>query len=182
MPFEPSTQVKFGIVATIVALLLDQATKALALANATILYEGINVFPGLNLVLHHNPGVSFGMLGAVPWWVLTLVTLAICGVMVVLLWKSEGSLEALGYGLIIGGAIGNIVDRIRIGAVTDFLDFYYGDLHWPAFNLADTAIFCGAAAMIFSSFIETRDQAAQRKRESIRTQRVAGTKDSGVSR
>lgn len=165
IPFWPSAQIKLGIAAALVALLFDQVTKSLALANATTLYEGIDVFPGFNLVLHHNPGVSFGMFGAVPWWVLTLVTLAICGVIVFLLWKSESRLEAFGYGLIIGGAIGNIVDRIRIGAVTDFLDFYYGDLHWPAFNLADTAIFCGAAAMIFSSFFETRDRAGKSERE-----------------
>ena len=56
--------------------------------------------------------------------------------------------EAVAYGMIIGGALGNVIDRIRLGSVTDFLDFYVRDLHWPAFNLADTAIFCGVALLL----------------------------------
>ncbi len=138
------------------ALAVDQVTKTLALMNSATLGAGIKIFPGFDLVLIHNPGISFGMLGDVPWWTITLVGLVICAVLAVLLWQTESRFEAIGYGLIIGGALGNIVDRIRQGSVTDFLDFYYRDAHWPAFNLADAAIFCGAAAMILSNMAEAR--------------------------
>jgi signal peptidase II len=153
-----SSPLALGSLMALGSLALDQATKSLALANAAFLGTGVNVFPGLNLVLVSNSGISFGMLGTVPWWALTSLGLAICGVLAVLLWRTDDRLEATGYGLIIGGALGNVIDRLRLGAVTDFLDFYYGDWHWPAFNLADTAVFSGAAAMILSSVAQSRAQ------------------------
>jgi signal peptidase II len=138
------------------SLAIDQATKALVIANAAFVGSGIDVFAGFNLVLVRNPGISFGMLGNVPWWALTAIGLVICGVLAALLWKTDYCLEATGYGLIMGGALGNIIDRLRFGAVTDFLDFYYGDLHWPAFNLADTAVVSGAAVLVLSSVAQSR--------------------------
>src|SRR3546814_10450935 len=79
----------------------------------------------LNLVLVRNHGVSFGMLsGVVPWWALILLSLAIVAALAVWLWRSQGRAVSMALGLIIGGALGNVVDRVRFQAVTDFLDFH----------------------------------------------------------
>ncbi|CAM4045747.1 signal peptidase II [Palleronia rufa] len=128
---------------------LDQATKALAIANADLLSGGLAVFPGFNLVLHRNSGVSFGMFGDLPPLALVGLALAIVAWVAVLAFRSGRRSDAAGYGLIMGGALGNVADRLRLGGVTDFLDFYIGTTHWPAFNLADTAIFCGAVILLF---------------------------------
>jgi len=120
----------------------------LVVVNASKLGSGIAIFPGLNFVYHRNSGVTFGMLNGVPWWSLVVFALVVCLWLMVMLVRSSSRIEALAYGLIIGGALGNVLDRIRVGAVTDFLDVFVGDLHWPTFNLADTAIFLGIAVLI----------------------------------
>ena len=133
----------------VAAFVTDQATKALASANAEALAGGLGVFPGFNLVLHRNSGVSFGMLSDVSPFILVALALVIAAWLAVLAIRTERSSDAVGYGLILGGALGNIADRVRFGGVTDFLDFYIGETHWPAFNLADTAIFCGVVVLLF---------------------------------
>lgn len=125
-------------------MVADQSTKAIIAMYADRLLDGLPVFTGFNVTFLRNDGVTFGLFGGVPWWALTLVAFAVCGVLAVLLWRTTRRLEAVAYGMIIGGAFGNIVDRLRFGAVTDFLDFYVGSTHWPAFNIADVAIFLGA--------------------------------------
>ena len=144
--------------AAVVAFALDQATKALAIANADTLSSGLNVVSGFNLVLLRNTGVSFGMLGDVPPFALVALALVIVAWLAVLAFRAERSSDALGYGLIVGGALGNVVDRLRLGGVTDFLDFYIGETHWPAFNLADTAIFCGVVVLILWPYLRSRRQ------------------------
>ena len=136
------------------AFALDQGTKALALANGGSLRGGVAIAPGFNLVLVRNSGVSFGMLGDVPWWALALLTLGICGLLTALMVRALLRSEAIAFGLIIGGGLGNVTDRFRLGGVTDFLDFYVGRTHWPAFNLADTAIFCGVAILLLSPLLD----------------------------
>tara|TARA_R100001129_G_scaffold169519_1_gene138381 strand:- start:3188 stop:3682 length:495 start_codon:yes stop_codon:yes gene_type:complete len=139
-----------GLSAGGIALGFDQTTKAVATANAETLTGGVSVFPGFNLVFLRNDGVSFGMLsGSVPG-LLVVLALAICCWLMAILLQTRNRIEAAGCGLIIGGALGNVLDRLRQGAVTDFLDFYAGAWHWPAFNLADTFIFCGVAALCTS--------------------------------
>ncbi len=133
------------------ALAVDQVTKWLAIENAEWLSNGVAIFPGFNLVFLRNYGISFGFLGGTPWWVLVLLTAAIVFALVIWLLRTSNTYEAAGLGLIIGGALGNISDRIRHGAVTDFLDFYAGTMHWPAFNMADTFIFCGAILLLWSN-------------------------------
>ena len=140
-----------GITVAGVAIAADQVTKWLAIENAEWLSNGVAIFPGFNLVFLRNYGVSFGMFQGTPWWVLVLLTAAIVAVLVVWLLRSISISESAALGLIIGGAVGNISDRVRLGAVTDFLDFYIGSTHWPAFNLADTFIVCGAILMLWSS-------------------------------
>ncbi|MCQ0090302.1 signal peptidase II [Roseovarius sp. M141] len=137
-----------GFYASIAALAADQASKAFVLANADTLAAGIPVFPGFNLIFHRNYGVTFGFFQSVPWWVLALVAAAIVLFLAVCLIRATRISEAVAYGMVIGGALGNIVDRLRFGGVTDFLDFYLGTAHWPAFNLADVFVVCGVGILL----------------------------------
>ena len=145
-----------GLTGAIVAIIADQATKAAVVANASVLSDGIAVFPGFNLVFGRNDGVTFGMFGGAPWWALAVLALGICVWLTIMLYRSESRIEALAYGFVIGGALGNVIDRIRHGAVTDFLDFYAGQLHWPAFNLADVFVVCGVGLLLSAPLFERR--------------------------
>lgn len=142
------------IALSIGVFVLDQATKRLADAVFSESMRAIAVAPFFNLVLSHNRGISFGLLRsehAYAPYVLVFVALTIVVGLAVWLWRSNRTIERLGLSAILGGAISNVVDRLEDGAVTDFLDFYVGAYHWPAFNLADTAIFCGVVALLFES-------------------------------
>lgn len=108
-----------------------------------------------NLVSVRNPGAAFSMFAQAGGWQRYFLSGLALVVSVVLMWMLMSPMrrrEALGYALILGGAIGNAIDRIVYGEVTDFLDFHASEWHWPAFNGADIAIFLGAACMILSSF------------------------------
>lgn len=117
-----------------------------------------SVLPFFNLVLVYNPGVSFSMFaehGALNEnmpLVLSGIAALIAVGFAIWLTKTPSKLAAIGSGLIIGGAVGNILDRLRFGAVIDFLDFHIGDLHWPAFNVADCGIVIGVALILVSQF------------------------------
>jgi signal peptidase II len=133
----------------LVILVLDQATKILALSRLS-LGVPVSVVDGLvALTLVMNPGLAFGFLGAVPpgWrWVVALLSLAaLCALalLAVRLLPVGGWPAALALGLIFGGAVGNLIDRWRFGAVVDFIDVYWRVYHWPAFNVADSAISVG---------------------------------------
>ncbi|WP_442915865.1 signal peptidase II [Loktanella sp. M215] len=136
-----------GLMALCTALVTDQVSKTIVAMNADRLSDSLPVLPGFNLTFLRNDGVTFGLFGNMPWWALSLIAFAVCGVLAVMLWRTTRYLEAVAYGLIIGGALGNIVDRLRFGGVTDFLDFYVGNTHWPAFNIADVAIVTGVAVL-----------------------------------
>ena len=132
--------------------LLDQGSKALV-ARTLALGETRRVLPGFfNLVHVRNPGAAFGLLSNFdsPWVTAFLVAFSVAALALVLslLWRGPARLAGLGLGLIFGGAVGNLFDRLRAGSVVDFLDFHLGGYHWPAFNLADSAIVLGAAALI----------------------------------
>ena len=142
--------------ALVVAFAADQASKALVVAEAARLAGGVPVLPGFNLVFGRNSGVTFGLFREVPWWGLALVAAAICAWLLRIMVSAPTRSEAVAAGLIVGGALGNVVDRIRFGAVTDFLDFYAGDWHWPAFNLADVAVVCGAALLVLRPLVGSR--------------------------
>lgn len=135
------------------AIGFDQATKAVALAALTPA-NPVAVLPGFALTLGFNEGASFGMLSGVmagrPFAMAALAG-AITLVIGMLAWRSRHPVEAAGLALIIGGSLGNIIDRLRQGAVTDFIDVYWRDWHWPAFNLADVAITIGAALIVVSA-------------------------------
>ena len=140
-----------GICTAVAALAADQASKAFVLANAEALATGVAVFPGFNLIFHRNYGVTFGFFQNVPWWLLALVATTIVLFLAVSLIRATRAAEAVAYGMVIGGALGNVVDRFRFGGVTDFLDFYLGTAHWPAFNLADVLVVCGVGILLIFS-------------------------------
>lgn len=137
----------------VLAFAVDQTTKSAALAQL-VQAVPVPVFPGFNLTLGFNEGASFGMLsGAMAGkpWAMVVLTGAITLGLAVLALRARNPWEAAGFALVVGGSLGNIVDRLRQGAVTDFLDFYWRDWHWPAFNMADTAIFIGAGLVLISA-------------------------------
>lgn len=132
-------------------LVLDQGTKWLVLGALLDPPRIIEVTGFFNLVLVFNTGISFGLLrGEEAWapWVLGALALAVVAGLLVWLRRQPEPPFALAVGLIAGGALGNVVDRVRFGAVVDFLDFHLGAWHWPAFNVADSAITVGVALLV----------------------------------
>ena len=141
---------------------LDLVSKQVMLALIFDPPRRIDVLPFLNFAPVWNPGISFGMLadgGDVMRYLLTALALAVAGW---LIWKVPQfqRLERLGAGLIAGGAIGNAIDRLRFGKVVDFIDVYVQTWHWPAFNIADSAITAGAGIWIFSILVERETDAS----------------------
>ncbi len=119
----------------------------------------IPVLPFFNLTLVYNPGVTFGLGGELGPLVLSALAVAIAVALAVWLRRADSRLLAIAIGGVIGGALGNVVDRLRIGAVIDFLDVYIPGTalpHWPAFNVADSAIVVGVGLIIFDGLIAGR--------------------------
>jgi len=140
----------FGIVMGV--YLLDLATKWLVRSQLPLGAE-IKVLPFFSLVHIQNSGIAFGLLQG------NNLILLILGVLIasLIVWYSlnlmkTDKISALILGVVLGGAMGNLTDRIFFGRVTDFLDFYIGSAHWPAFNVADSAISVGAVLLIYRSF------------------------------
>ena len=149
-----------GLAALVAAL--DQLSKWIIVAHVMNPPVQIEVTSFFNLVLAHNRGVSFGMFAAgseLGKWILVGLALMISGFLVRWLFQSSSPFSIIALGLILGGAVGNVIDRVLIGAVVDFLEFHAFGTHWPAFNVADTTIFLGAAGLIFESFFSI-DEAA----------------------
>lgn len=136
-------------------IVLDQITKALVL-NQMELYQRIPIIPGFfNLTHVHNPGGAFGFLASNSSILRPIVFLGAAlfalGLILYFYHKTPGSYRLLliALAMVFGGAVGNLIDRFRMGAVIDFLDFYVGNYHWPAFNVADSAITIGAGIFVF---------------------------------
>lgn len=149
-----TTHFRNGLIVSAAVLAADQVTKWLILSTVMQPPRIIPVTPFFNLVLGWNRGVSFGMLNSeadLSAWLLPLAVIAITVALGVWLYRSDRPRVAVALGLIIGGAIGNLVDRVRYGAVLDFLDFHAAGFHWPAFNLADSGITVGAIVLILDS-------------------------------
>ena len=143
--------------AAIAALVLggDLISKLMVLSYFEQGGQAFAVTPFFNLVLVFNPGISFGLfqnLGG-PWILIVLTALITAGLLIWLLRdKGLGQSGSIALGLAIGGAIGNLVDRLRLGAVVDFLDFHLAGFHWPAFNVADSGISIAMILILWRSF------------------------------
>lgn len=149
-----------GIAAAIVVL--DQLTKWWIVETVMKPPRVIEIAPFFNLVIGWNRGISFGLFNndsPLNSWVLPLVTVLIVCFLAVWLVRARDSLISTALGLIIGGALGNLIDRVRYGAVADFLDFHALGYHWPAFNVADAAITVGAGVLVWESLF-AREEAS----------------------
>jgi signal peptidase II len=146
-----------------ITLAADQVSKQLLLGYLLQAGAIVTVIDGFfRLVVVWNRGVSFGLLGgdqALPPWVLSGVAIAVCIGLFVWLRRNDRRLTGWGIGLVMGGAIGNVIDRARWGAVFDFADFHIGRWHWPAFNIADAAIVVGVGLMLIDSLLGEKQRA-----------------------
>ncbi len=146
-------------------LLLDQLTKLAVLQWLPFGYPGLPVVPHLNLVHVYNKGAAFSFLADQPgWqrWFFTLFALGVSSALLVWLRKLPAAARwsPIAYSLIIGGALGNLIDRLAYGHVVDFIDFHVGQWHYPAFNLADSAICVGAVMIVLEGLLFRRPQQA----------------------
>jgi signal peptidase II len=145
---------KYYFLIALLVVFLDRVTKSLV-AQRISLHDSIPIIPGFFSLTHvQNRGAAFGLFDESPtqWKIAILILFSIVALVVVatLLWKNGHAVSATGVGLslVMGGAIGNLWDRLFAGRVVDFLLFYIGSYHWPAFNVADTAIVCGAMLLV----------------------------------
>ena len=146
----------------VVGLALDQVSKLLVLYKLP-LGGHAPLIPGLlNLVHIHNKGAAFGLLSGWSTEFAWLFFVAITGIVLVvlgyLLWRlpDDQGLAILGYSLILTGALGNLIDRIRLKEVVDFIDVYWGHYHWPAFNVADSLVCLGAGVLVWVILTEEK--------------------------
>jgi signal peptidase II len=151
-----------GLAAAAIVAILDQLTKTAVLAHfaGRPFSDRETITSFFNLALTYNRGISFGLFNdgaGLNALVFSLAAAAIIALLLFWLSRAASPLLAVAIGLIIGGAVGNVIDRLRLGAVVDFLDFHVGTLHWPAFNLADSAICIGVAAMLLEGLVLRRE-------------------------
>lgn len=142
---------RYGLILASVIAVGDQAVKWLVLVYFSAGAEPVEVTSFFNLVLAWNRGISFSLFHSDEVYApfaLSALALAISVGLAIWLSRIEHRWPATGVGLVIGGAIGNVIDRLRFGAVVDFLDFHWAGYHWPAFNIADSAITLGVIVLI----------------------------------
>ena len=149
----------------VLAFVLDQASKLAVVKLLPFGYPGVEITPFFNLVHVYNKGAAFSFLadqGGWQRWFFAVLAFAICGLLIHWLRKQSVTQRwsGIAYSLIIGGALGNVFDRLVLGHVVDFLDFYWQCAHWPAFNLADSFIFIGAAMIVLDGFRGEKKQDA----------------------
>jgi signal peptidase II len=149
-----------GMVFILVAWLIDRMTKAWVFAHFSSPDSApIRVTPFLNIVFGWNQGISFGLFdnrSELGRWFLIWVTAAVVLVLGAWMWRSGSRIRGAALGLVIGGALGNIYDRVRFGAVADFIDVHLGNVHFWTFNGADSAISLGVVLLIWDSFADQR--------------------------
>ena len=164
-----------GLAVAAVAALLDQVSKLWVLqyfGEAGCANRMMPVTSFFDFVLTCNRGVSFGFFNqpgqpALGFWIFSVLATLVVIALVVWLFRVRSPLLAVAIGLVIGGAIGNVVDRLRLGAVVDFLYFHVGAWYWPAFNLADSAICLGVAAMLLDGLLLRRDAPQAKGKEDL---------------
>jgi len=144
----------------IVTFASDQITKHWIHTRLDLI-ERITVIDGFFWIVHvHNPGAAWGILSGHGW---LLSTLALCALVAIFLYREALEIKTtymqVVFGLICSGILGNLIDRLRFGYVIDFLDFLFGTYHWPAFNIADSCIFCGVALHLWHTFRHSSSEA-----------------------
>ena len=142
-----------GLAFAFVVAVLDQISKLVTLGVLPEPGMFIAVTGFFNLVHVQNTGVSFGLFQSVPVWLIATIAIAIAAGLCIWMTQAESRLVAASLGLAVGGAIGNVIDRVRLGWVFDFLDFHARGEHWPAFNVADSAITLGVIGLLATSLI-----------------------------
>jgi len=155
-------QRRFTIAVYLLALvaLCDQLSKWWVFTQVMQPPRIVPVTSFFNLTLTWNKGVTFGLLNQNTFQLMRYLLVAVAAVILFLLgrwlWRTSSTLVAVGLGAVMGGAIGNVIDRVRFGAVMDFLDFYYRDYHWYAFNIADAAIVTGVGLLVLDNLVRPR--------------------------
>ena len=158
---------------TVIFFIVDQATKHYAVYyfNEIGVHKTVEVMPFFNFVLRYNPGAAFSFLADQGGWqvfffsaISTIVSIAL------LIWlysvPAKQKWISISLTLVLAGALGNLYDRIVIGEVVDFIDWYYGDYHWPAFNIADAVIMLGAVMMLLEGFLNKESENANEQSQS----------------
>lgn len=150
-----SLQIRYFAAPAVGVFFLDQITKLSVVANLSI--KTVAVMPYINFHLAHNKGAAFGILATAGGWQRwAFIVIALIISVMIFAWSKrlgvKDKWEILALGLVMGGAWGNLVDRIRLGYVIDFIDFYIGNWHWYTFNVADIAICVGTVLLILFSF------------------------------
>jgi len=166
----PGSGTRIGAISALLVLGADQASKYWILNGLHLREAGqIVVLPVLNFTMVWNQGVTFGLLNGLGWWshfVLAGVALVVVGALTVWLRRADNALSAAAIGAIAGGAIGNVIDRLRYGAFVDFIHAHIGDWSWYVFNVADAAIVCGVVALILESQFKRRPRPEQKLKHS----------------
>lgn len=160
------TRTRLGLIVALLVFAADLATKEWMLSLIFDPPRRIELTGFFNLTPVWNRGVSFGLFaGHQEWvpWILSAVAVAVAAGLLVWLRRARHPLLAVALGAVIGGALGNVVDRLRFGAVVDFLDFHISGYHWPAFNIADAAISLGVAMILFYELFLATSQASGEK-------------------
>ena len=166
-----SSSIRLGLIVALASILIDQASKWWILVEVMDPPKVIPVTSHLNFVLTWNRGVSFGLFnneGNFGAWFFSILAIIIVGILLIWLRKAETKVQSISLGFIIGGAIGNVIDRVNHLAVLDFIDFHFGGIHWPAFNAADSFITLGAAVLIVDSLF-SRQKNDDNVNDSVRT-------------
>jgi len=163
----------YGI--SVLLLVLDLLTKKIA-SESMVMYERINILPVFDFTLRHNYGAAFSFLASESGWQVwffgIIAALVSVGLVVWIFFiGKQKNLEVLGLALILGGAMGNLYDRLTLGYVVDFILLYYHEHQFPAFNIADSAITVGVGVLLLDAFIksrrEKRDAAVNRKSDNV---------------
>lgn len=153
----------------VVVVILDQLTKYVA-SSSLVLHQPIAVMPMFNWTLMHNPGAAFSFLANESGWQRWFfAVIAVVVSVVIFLWinklEQHERWQAIALALILGGAVGNVIDRIWLGYVVDFIQVYYQQWYWPAFNIADSAICIGVVMIIIDSICEYRKEKIKHKEQ-----------------
>lgn len=140
----------FAGIISVTVIILDYITKQ-AIVEYLTPYDSIELFSFLRIVHVRNPGAAFGLFAGISNYVFIAIYLVAMSMIIIYALKSLHGIELIASALIIGGATGNLIDRLTVGKVIDFIDFFINDWHWPAFNVADSALTVGIIIFLMAN-------------------------------